>query len=229
MRMYKHSNTKEIEDTFVHRYLADLLNVVFDMSDLVDSAWANKALNLDNSSLNEIQYKPDYLIYFFFKDDDQKTLFTAEVKPVSRNVGVVNDTVKLGYEMKLIMDVLIEVGVANPIVCGLIVKDAQCEGYIMDLKYEATYRLTRICQFKLPKSFQDLPLFVPAVEAMLQLRTFIESTALSMSEKQENKAKNLKISSKHLIPKEYRRMSFSKHQQTKAVRGKVTKNNNQSA
>lgn len=149
---------------------------------------ANKAMEGDSEHLNHVTYKPDYMVYFRYTKG-KKNLFTAEVKPIARQADAVNDTVKLGYELKLMMDRLLAARVPSAVVCGLVVKGnclsresiimlkdsmlskgSVCAVYAMDFKYEAIYRMTKCCEFELPYSLKTIPLLPQAVEGMLQLR-----------------------------------------------------------
>lgn len=50
-------------------------------------------------------------------------LFAVELKqPGSRCPGPYTDLVKLGKEMKLMLDALVLAGVRDPVVCGLLIK-----------------------------------------------------------------------------------------------------------
>ncbi|KAL1927388.1 hypothetical protein VTP01DRAFT_4017 [Rhizomucor pusillus] len=206
----------------VYKHLSDLLDVVFDANDIVDSNWANKAMEGDSEHLNHVTYKPDYMVYFRYTKG-KKNLFTAEVKPIARQADAVNDTVKLGYELKLMMDRLLAARVPSAVVCGLVVKGSVCAVYAMDFKYEAIYRMTKCCEFELPYSLKTIPLLPQAVEGMLQLRGFVEDAANGLIRKHSNQAIGLKASSKTLTPKRFRRESFGPHEKIIKKKGKPRK------
>ncbi|KAL1932441.1 hypothetical protein VTP01DRAFT_8119 [Rhizomucor pusillus] len=72
--------------------------------------------------------------------------------------------------MKLMIGKLLEAGVRDPIVCGILIEGFACSTYIMDLRYEAIYRMIRLATFKLIGSGLNLMPLPSMVRRLVQLR-----------------------------------------------------------
>ncbi|CAG8697679.1 6267_t:CDS:2, partial [Scutellospora calospora] len=77
------------------------------------------------------------------------------------------DFVKLGNEMKDILDKCINNGVDNKnlIICGF-----QCRLFVMDLKYEAIYRMILLGKFYLPRDNSDFSVLPTSIERLMQIK-----------------------------------------------------------
>lgn len=67
--------------------------------------------------MNHPNYMPDFVVSVSCYERSFD-LFTVEAKSPTSNHGP-NDQKKIGYELKLMIDQLVDVGVKNPRVCGL--------------------------------------------------------------------------------------------------------------
>ncbi|KAI9246281.1 hypothetical protein BDA99DRAFT_543376 [Phascolomyces articulosus] len=165
-----------LEDTYIHKYLHDLLESIFD-DDNYDFDWANKKINLDKNNMNSGLFKPDFMV-FSTKRSTPINMFVAEVKPPNgRCRGLLNDTTKLCFEMKLILDIMINLGIKNPTATGLCVEGRTCTGYRMKLDHEAVYMVIKLFDFQLPSTTSDFSLLPKAVESMLMLKAIVDETA----------------------------------------------------
>ncbi|CAG8731878.1 861_t:CDS:2, partial [Acaulospora morrowiae] len=78
------------------------------------------------------------------------------------------DIVKLGNEMKDIIDKCIYDGIKSNdlIICGLLVEGFQCRLFVMDLKYEAIYRMILLGKFYLPRDSSDFGVLPTSIERL---------------------------------------------------------------
>ncbi|CAG8627314.1 133_t:CDS:10 [Ambispora gerdemannii] len=85
------------------------------------------------------------------------------------------DFVKLGNEMKDIIDKCIDDGVKSNdlIICGLLVEGFQCRLFVMDLKYEAIYRMILLGKIYLPRDSSDLGVLPTSIERLMQMKTIM--------------------------------------------------------
>ncbi|KAI8357247.1 hypothetical protein BD560DRAFT_198208 [Blakeslea trispora] len=129
------------EDTFVNQTIGSLLELYFDSMDATEhhasrgrleqqrsfsssSSGATKRTysSLGKSDLRTSWYtlQPDYLLKGLFENDLKIDVFLAEFKkPSAKPTQILNDKVKLGNLMKLMIDQLVFLGVPSPVVCGL--------------------------------------------------------------------------------------------------------------
>ncbi|CAO3635136.1 unnamed protein product [Cunninghamella echinulata] len=108
------------------------------------------------------QYMPDLTVstVAFGRAFD---LFCAEAK-APKSGKAEDDYVKLGYELKIMIDYLVDNGISNPTVCGAWIDDFNVKLFKMDLKYNGIYRMMEFNEFKLPESIEDIvkvPVILP--------------------------------------------------------------------
>ncbi|KAF7724813.1 hypothetical protein EC973_000697 [Apophysomyces ossiformis] len=178
-----------VEDTFIHQYLSTFIDYLFCRDENLKHKWANAMLEAcltsssssfkrpRRSTVMDEEFEPDFTSYVDVHGR-RFDLFCVEVKkPGGRNGGPYTDLVKLGKEMKLMLDALIKSEVPNPKVCGLLVNGSSCKTYRMDLEYEAIYRLVQLDEFELVTSINSMLQTTLVVESLLQLKELILSTA----------------------------------------------------
>ncbi|CAJ0843215.1 7504_t:CDS:2 [Entrophospora sp. SA101] len=117
------------EDTFSHNHITPLLSSIFSNTELLECEWSNNELNASSYRKQKFDpclegRKPDFSVYVSAYKH-KAHLLVAEFKP-PRNKGqrLWGDLVKLGNEMKDVIDKIIEDdGVdRNVAVCGIIVQ-----------------------------------------------------------------------------------------------------------
>ncbi|KAI8142082.1 hypothetical protein BJV82DRAFT_714541 [Fennellomyces sp. T-0311] len=102
-RLLSATNSNNVEDTFVHNAVTDLLDVVFGEDQKLCHEWANKKLPGTEAS---VLMKPDFMAAT--KPSHRVVyLFSVEIKPPSktRDDDVCEDRVKLGVQMKAMLQV----------------------------------------------------------------------------------------------------------------------------
>lgn len=110
----------------------------------------------------------------------QAYLLALEVKPPNYHSNNLwsSDTVKLGNELKDIIDKVIDDGVGEDIVvCGLLVEGFRCDLFVMDLKYNAVYRMIRLGRCYLPRDRHDFAILYPTIELLLQAKSIVIRSA----------------------------------------------------
>ncbi|CAG8614229.1 11295_t:CDS:10, partial [Diversispora eburnea] len=140
-------------DTFVHEVFEPVIKTFFrninfkcEWSTDVLEASAHRKRKFDPSLQGR---KADFSVYMPIKDCD---------------------LVKLGNEMKDILDKCIDNGVGNKnmTICGF-----QCRLFAMDLKYEAIYRMILLGKFYLPRDNSDLGVLPTSIERLMQIKTIM--------------------------------------------------------
>ena len=113
---------------------------------------ANKKIDLDKNNMNSGLFKPDFMV-FSTKRTTPINMFVVEVKPPNdRCCGLLNDTTKLCFEMKIILDIMVSLGIKNPTATGLCVEGRTWTGYRMKLEHEAVYMIVKLFDFQLPST-----------------------------------------------------------------------------
>ncbi|KAI8364516.1 hypothetical protein EDC96DRAFT_203187 [Choanephora cucurbitarum] len=143
--------------------------------------------------------KPDFVLRFAF-NTRQFDVFVVEVKNKgAKSLQIVNDKAKLAYELKIIVNSLVDFGVVEPQACGLLVEGDLCQVYRLDLYKEAVYRFVCVGQFNLPRNYIDFCLFPSIMEQMLLVKSLIDKTANNIANRQPSV----------FFPSYYRRPSFT--------------------
>ncbi|CAO3638171.1 unnamed protein product [Cunninghamella blakesleeana] len=79
--------------------------------------------------------------------------------------------------MKQVLEVLIDFGVPEPKVCGILVERYMCSFFMMNLAYDGKYRMVKLSKFKLMRDPNDVTLIPRIVDGHNQLNTIINTTA----------------------------------------------------
>ncbi|KAF7720725.1 hypothetical protein EC973_006240 [Apophysomyces ossiformis] len=162
------SDPPTVEDTFVHDYLDAILNDIFGSDPIFVQEWANGYL--ETSRAGTLVFKPDWVAFVkpWFKRFD---LGVCEVKPPgAKNAGVFSDYVKLGFEMKEMLNSLIKEGLDDARVCGFLVKGYNIDTYVMDLQHPPIYRMTLLSSTRLPDSVATFSLFPSLFRNVLHIK-----------------------------------------------------------
>ncbi|CAO3660894.1 unnamed protein product [Rhizopus stolonifer] len=94
---------------------------------------------------------PDFTLYLDPLTLTKFDMFVIEVKKPGKisNGHLETDLVKLGKEMKLALDKLIEKKVKNPEIIALLVEGYKATAFKMDLRYNGQYRMIELNSFLL--------------------------------------------------------------------------------
>jgi hypothetical protein len=152
------------EDSFVYNYLNAYLDNIFSTERLFYQAWANLTLNSSKDNL-----KPDWTLYIkpWFKKFE---ITSCEVKPPGKvGRGDVSDFVKIGLELKGMLDSIVEIGVENASVFGILVEGQSISFYCMNVVGPA-YCLYQLGSPQLITKSSQLPLFPSLFETFLKFK-----------------------------------------------------------
>ncbi|KAF7726047.1 hypothetical protein EC973_009112 [Apophysomyces ossiformis] len=131
-----------VEDSFVHLYLDGLLDDIFSTDDIFFQAWANSSFESDP------QLKPDWTLYvkpWHTKID----LATCEVKPPGKpGSSDLSDFVKLGVELRTMLNALIDLGMEDANVFAILVKGLAVSTFAMGMEAQV-YRMIQLGSFAL--------------------------------------------------------------------------------
>ncbi|KAI8381205.1 uncharacterized protein BYT42DRAFT_613006 [Radiomyces spectabilis] len=161
--------------------MAESLKAFVKSSLTIDSAkgeWLHHRIPyVDNSTGMSTSLKPDYVMYTEAGVTNFELLFIEIKNWPSKGIKEETDTIKLGKEMKLGIDKLVDEGVEDPMTVGMIVEGCHAKTYYMDLRFDGLYRMVEICQFDLPTNRGDELLLVPPVlERLKQMKVMTEQT-----------------------------------------------------
>ncbi|CAG8674653.1 2211_t:CDS:2, partial [Acaulospora morrowiae] len=175
------------EDSFVHEVFAPIILPFFVNSDLM-CEWSSDVL--DSSTHRKRKFDPilqgrkaDFSAYAQTKGN-RYYLFVSEIKSAryisSKKINFVDcDLVKIGNEMKDMLDKCIEDGVKTKdlAVCSILVEGFQCSMFVMDLKFDAIYRMILLGKFFLPQNIHNLNVLSMAIEELMQIKNIISNSA----------------------------------------------------
>lgn len=124
---------------------------------------ANGTLNGDST------FKPDFQVFSRIINI-RCIAIVAEFKPKSRNSAVESDLIKLGKQMKLVYNDLVEKGVPKPTVCGLLCQGENLNTYAMDMPSPYTYRMVKLSKATLCRNIEELHLLPGFISKLVQVK-----------------------------------------------------------
>ncbi|KAI9494394.1 hypothetical protein BDB00DRAFT_787231 [Zychaea mexicana] len=131
------SADSDVEDSFVHNFIANLFENVFRSDGSLESCCTMKFPKLTQT----YQYKSDYVLFVTHRLD----LACAEVKSLTGNhTFPKSDLVKIGQEMRWMINKLVREGVNKPMVGGVQISGFKMYTYKMDIISTAAYRLVEL-------------------------------------------------------------------------------------
>ncbi|KAG2223036.1 hypothetical protein INT45_008237 [Circinella minor] len=141
----------DIEEViFVHNILAPLLDYTFSVDVNLQYSWANVCIDSEYK-----EYKPDYMLYANGLSK-KFIVLVAEFKPPKAYQRFEFDYIKLGKEMRLLINRLYGLGVEKPVVCGILVLKDIVHTFKMELKDAKVYAMIQLSKTLLCKSSEDL-------------------------------------------------------------------------
>ncbi|KAI8139776.1 hypothetical protein BJV82DRAFT_243981 [Fennellomyces sp. T-0311] len=156
-----------VEGTFIQNHLTDMIDIIFGSNELLTYEWTNKQMMNVNLTLldDNASLIPDYVSSVIGNRGQVMNVFVIKAKAPQRNQKS-DDFFKVAQEMKCMVTNLVEHGVSEGEVCGLLVDGWECTAYTMFLKHEAVYGFVQIGAFDLIKRTSGLPLLEDAVEVL---------------------------------------------------------------
>lgn len=94
-----------------------------------------------------------------------------------------SDTVKIGQEMKWMLNRLIREGVEKPVVCGILIIGFSMITYKMELVEEGIYQMVQLGKTTLYCDLKGLILIPNIVSLLLQLKNISVGTASKIKER----------------------------------------------
>ncbi|KAI9302392.1 hypothetical protein BJ944DRAFT_257157 [Cunninghamella echinulata] len=178
-----------IEDTLIHHYIAPILQSIFTSDNRFDIEWANSELN----SKDSVIYKPDFIVSCF---TNRYKILVGEIKAPNSSSTIESDLIKLGKQMKILYNQLVDKHIPDPIACGILIKGFNLSTYMLDLKSPNLYRLINISHITLFQSIDEIYKLPMILSRLLQLKNIITTT----TEKTETFAIN-KFNNSSSLPK----------------------------
>ncbi|EIE79722.1 hypothetical protein RO3G_04427 [Rhizopus delemar RA 99-880] len=142
-----------------------------------------------NGRLNQVdqngKFKPDYIAYVKTRST-RHDLTIAEVKPTGASLGKPpSDLVKLGQQMKLMLNNLISNKIPSSVVCGILVEGKNCSLYKMDIIGHSFYRMVLIASFPLCTTPSELCLIPNMFLWMTYLKKYYKDITIDTAKQIE--------------------------------------------
>lgn len=124
---------------------------------------ANSALNKDSV------FKPGFRVFSHIINI-RCIVIVAEFKHKSHNLAVESDLIKLGKQMKLVFNDLVEKRVPKPTVCGLLCQGENLNAYVMDMPSPYTYLMVKLSKVTLCRNIEELNLLPAFISKLVQVK-----------------------------------------------------------
>ncbi|KAG2202175.1 hypothetical protein INT46_007690, partial [Mucor plumbeus] len=182
----------DLEDSFMHNFIATLFEDIFMLDTILESKWANGQLSGKRKCDDGTHFKPDYVI-FITQRSHRLDLSCAEAKsPINnRIIFPKSDLVKLGQEMRWMLNKLVREGVGKPVVGGILVTGFQTQTYKMELIDIGVYRMVELSKTLFFRNIHELTLIPTIVSNLLQLKHVILTTAKKANDRLCSKSKGI--------------------------------------
>ncbi|KAI8148540.1 hypothetical protein BJV82DRAFT_663904 [Fennellomyces sp. T-0311] len=159
------------EDTYIHDVLAPLLDITFAFNTALGHFRAK--ISLDKAHQ---QYKTDYGVYANGLSK-KCVVLVAEFKPREGRQRQESDFIKIGKEMRTMLNRLIMIYVHNPVVCGNLVGGNRISTFKMELKASQIYAMVQLSDLPLIRNSDDLNLIPLLVAKLQQVKEYSLQTA----------------------------------------------------
>ncbi|KAG0341760.1 hypothetical protein BG004_005918 [Podila humilis] len=129
----------------------------------------------------------------FFAEKDGLPFAVLEVKSPDADpdeCGV--DIRKMFLLMKLSLNCLLDAGVEDPVILGMLVQDRRCEVFSMDIAYEAIYIPKAIGTFEIPENKLQLPLLLHALGPLTTAREIASNTLTKITSRSRRRTRVMK-------------------------------------
>ncbi|KAI7893519.1 uncharacterized protein EV154DRAFT_479271 [Mucor mucedo] len=132
--------------TTVHSVFSYAIKLIFGIENLLKHQWANSRLNQQHEN-DQGKFNPDYIAYVKVRSI-RHDVTIAEVKPTNAGSGrPPSDLVKLGQQMKVMLNNLVIYRIDPPTVCGILVEGSHCSLYKMNRWAIISILCTRVTFF----------------------------------------------------------------------------------
>ncbi|CAO3588281.1 unnamed protein product [Absidia cylindrospora] len=176
-----------LESTFIHQHLMPFMTNIFENEQelhrkLGEAYVSRYGDDLDNGSA---ALMANYTVLHRTSFGQEFDLLVVEVKPPGKTSSgqLQSDWVKIGKEMKRMVDCLVNTGIDNILVGGTLVEGFSCSTYMMDLKHDGVCRMTQLSHFYLLRGPSDIALVPEIIEYILQLKAILLQTVASINQR----------------------------------------------
>ncbi|KAI9257183.1 hypothetical protein BDA99DRAFT_515763 [Phascolomyces articulosus] len=163
------------EDSYVHIVLAPLLELTFDFERSMNHMWANVSLQ-ENKNL-----KPDYALYVNGLSK-RFVVLVAEFKPPGGKDRMESDLVKIGNEMRFMVNRLVKLGVESPVVGGILVNKNTLSTYKLEIRGAEVYCMVQLSSIKLFTNVLEFSLIPTITSYLHQLKDITKETAIKVQD-----------------------------------------------
>ncbi|CAO3638490.1 unnamed protein product [Cunninghamella blakesleeana] len=172
-----------LESTFIYQHIMPFMEHVFNAEGKLVARVGESIITGHGYNKGGADMMADYTLSYEYDHHHYLDIFVMEVKPPkkSSNSQLQSDYIKLGKEMKMMIDALSNKNIGDKVVCGLLVEGFVCTSFCMDLKYDGIYRMVELGKFYLLREPLDLVLVPRIVQYLLQIKSILLNTVKSIT------------------------------------------------
>ncbi|ORX55764.1 hypothetical protein DM01DRAFT_1335152 [Hesseltinella vesiculosa] len=174
-----------LEDSYVHNFIAPVFKPIFASEPSLRVEWANGHLQKKTvakrnqvSGRNHKDYKPDFTASAK-ATNSWISIVVGEFKKPGYSPTMESDFLKIGKQMRSMINDLVRQNVCGPVVCGILVQGRQIRTFKMDLVALKTYRMIKIGQISMFEGKGDLSNLPAIVSRLMQVKAIAIETAHS--------------------------------------------------
>ncbi|ORY99348.1 hypothetical protein BCR43DRAFT_226812 [Syncephalastrum racemosum] len=139
--------------------------------------WANTGLVQTKGAA-----KPDFVVYVQ-PSNAHHDIMVGEVKPPNASISQAeSDLVKIGKELRLMLNRLILLGTPDPVVCGILVEGFNMTTFTMDLPAPQLYRMQMLAQTPIFRRRTDFVCIPALLSRLVQIKDIAIGTARNVYE-----------------------------------------------
>jgi hypothetical protein len=168
-----------LENAFIDQHLSPFIREIFKRE--------NITMRLGETHIchNPLLHLSDYVGSYQAPTGHTYDVLTVEIKPPKKSSEsqLESDLVKVGKEMKDMIDALVDLGIETPTVAGALLEDFTMTTYTMQLVCEGVYIMLERNKVYLLRSSGDLSITPGITESLMQLANLIKSTIHDVHDK----------------------------------------------
>lgn len=126
------------------------------------------------------EFKPDYGV--FANGLSRKfVVLVAEFKPPEGRQQQESDFIKIGKELRIMLNRLLSIGIHDAAVCGILVYNNRMSTFKMELRAPQLYTMVQLSNMPIIQSSEDLSLLPPLVSKLHQLKVSLGGWNISLN------------------------------------------------
>jgi hypothetical protein len=177
-RLHWADNIK-LENAFTDQHLSPFIKEIFSFENITMRLGETHICN------NHLLHLSDYVGSYQAPTGQTYDVLTVEIKPPKKSSEsqLESDLVKVGKEMKDMIDVLVDLGVETPTVAGALLEGFSMTTYTMQLVYEGVYIMLERSKVDLLRRPSDIFSAPGITESLMQLANSMKGTIRDIRDK----------------------------------------------